>query len=163
MIDRTQRRTTTALQRGVFTCLAGLAVLFPSIVESDRSRVLADDATKVEAMTDAELRQAVTELLQREQERDAKSREEAEAAEQRWKDSLGQDVERMLWSVEVIKLCVVCVSVLVGVLLAIGIVVGIAVHREVALIREKFRHPLESVGSLLGKRLERRFKHSDDE
>ncbi len=77
-------------------------------------------------------------------------------------------MERMLHSIEVIKWCVLSISSVMVISLIVGLIVLNSVknevqrvksevediQREAELIREKIRHPLETIGGTLGRRLE---------
>lgn len=123
-------------------------------------------------MTNAEMREAIQHLLQRNEERIERKQKNALRRERRKKKEKEDGVAKLVKSIEVIKWCVLSISTVMAVSLFIGIAVIMEVEREVERIklkveviqheaeriREKIRHPLETLGSGLGRRLEDNIK-----
>ena len=116
-------------------------------------------------MTNNELKDAVQLLLKREEERDEIAKQQAIDAEERQRADAENATRKMAHSIEVIKWCVLSISSVMVISLIIGLIVLSQVkaeaerikaevediQREAEMIRDKIRHPMETVGGLLGK------------
>ncbi len=123
-------------------------------------------------MTNAEMREAIQHLLQRDEERIERKQKSALRRERRKQKEKEDGVAKLVKSIEVIKWCVLSISTVMALSLIIGIAVIMEVEREVERIklrveviqseaekiREKIRHPLETIGSGLGRRMEGNIK-----
>jgi hypothetical protein len=119
-------------------------------------------------MANAEMREAIQHLLQRDEERIERKQKRALRRERRKQKEKEDGVAKLVKSIEVTKWCVLSISTVMALSMIIGIAVIMEVEREVERIklkveviqseaekiREKIRHPLETIGSGLGRRLE---------
>ena len=121
-------------------------------------------------LTNAELRDAVRLLLDREEERAERKRRRAGRRARRKQQETEAGIARLARSIETIKWCVLTISAVMTIGLVIGITVVIevereaerikekveSIEREAEMIREKIRHPLETLGGTLGRQLDSR-------
>ncbi len=119
-------------------------------------------------MTTEELMQAVGLLIERQESLDRQQRRRAQLRLRRRREQTQASISKLAYSIEVIKWCVVGITtVMVLSLLVIILVVNqvkgevekvtIEVERiqhEAEAIRDKIRHPLETLGATMGRRLE---------
>ena len=122
----------------------------------------ADDAAKISA------EEAAAIILAQERRRKRQVRRQRRAAERRHHAAM----DRMRQSIEVIKVCVLIMSAVMLVSLVVGLFVLNEVEneverikaevsniqREAELIRDKIRHPLETLGSSLGRGMDTSFR-----
>ena len=126
---------------------------------------------KTGEMTDAELREAVTQMLVREKEdkerREVERKREEEAAIARKAQETEAAMNRMARSIETIKYCVLSISTVMVLSIVIGIVVLMEVEREVERIKgevaaiereaeriyEKLANPFQSLGASFDREL----------
>ncbi|SMP43332.1 hypothetical protein SAMN06265222_101922 [Neorhodopirellula lusitana] len=125
-------------------------------------------------MTDTQLREAVVQLLEREQQareqRELDKKREEEAAVARKEQETEAAMNRMARSVEIIKYCVLSISSVMAISLVIGILVLMEVQREAERIKgevveiereaeriyEKLSNPLAAVGASFDRELKQR-------
>ena len=119
-------------------------------------------------MTNVEVREAVSLLLQREEERAERERRKVRRRERQKQRETETGIAKVVQSIEVIKWCVLSISTVMAISMIIGIAVIMeltreaerikgevtAIQRDAERIREKIRHPLETIGGTLGRRLE---------
>jgi hypothetical protein len=119
-------------------------------------------------MNTKELSEAVCRLLDREEAQEQKQRRRARRRVRRRRKEMEMSVSQLAHSIEVIKWCIVGITVVMIISLVILIAVVVEIHseaerikvevqkiqREAEGIRDKIRHPLESLGSTMGRRLE---------
>ena len=119
-------------------------------------------------MNTKELSQAVSLLVEREETRLAQERRERTAQRRKRREEMEARNVKLAHSIEVIKWCIVFITTIMAVFVIIVAVVVIEVEREVErvkgtvqeiqteaeLIRDKIRHPLETIGGTLGRKLE---------
>lgn len=125
-------------------------------------------ATETKAMTTKELTDAVSQLLERDERR---AEEERRKARRRIRDrhrKTHDSIAQLTKSIEIIKWCIVSITGVMVVSLVIMIMIVMEVEREAErikgevqriqrqaeMIREKMRHPLETLGGTLGRQLE---------
>ena len=127
-------------------------------------------------MANAEMREAIQHLLQREEEQNERKQKRSLRRERRKQKEKEDNFAKLVNSIEVIKWCALSISTVMALSLIIGIAVIMEVEREVERIkmnveviqseaekiREKIRHPLETIGSGLGRRLEGNVKEFID-
>jgi hypothetical protein len=124
-------------------------------------------------MTDVQLREAVAQLLEREQQakeqRELEKKHEEEAAIARKEQEAQAAMNRMARSIETIKYCVLSISSVMALSLVIGIVVLVevereaerikgeveAIEREVERIYEKLSNPFQTLGASFDRELKR--------
>ncbi len=119
-------------------------------------------------MTTKELTAAVNLLLEREEKIQAREEQEKREAVQNRRRALEENIEKLTTSVTVIKWCIVGITTVVA-LAMITVILIIselnkgaqqirtkidAIEREAEMIREKIRHPLETVGGAVGRKLD---------
>ena len=125
-------------------------------------------------MTDTQLREAVVQLLEREQQareqRELDKKREEEAAVARKEQEAEAAMNRMARSIETIKYCVLSISSVMAISLVIGILVLMEVEREAERIKgevveiereaeriyEKLSNPLAAVGASFDRELKQR-------
>ena len=125
-------------------------------------------------MTDVQLREAVVQLLEREQQakeqRELDKKREEEAAVARKEQESEAAMNRMARSVETIKYCILSISSVMALSLVIGILVLMEVEREAERIKgevaaiereaeriyEKLSNPLAAVGASFDRELKQR-------
>ena len=119
-------------------------------------------------MNTNELTEAVGKLLEREEAREAQRRRRTRNRIRRRRKDMESSVSQLMHSVEVIKWCIVGITsvIVLTFVVLVFVVLGIKnemamvnaevqrIQREAEKIRDKIRHPLESVGASLGRRLE---------
>ena len=119
-------------------------------------------------MNTQELTEAVSILLKAEERREEEEGKRRRRRARRRREEMEASVAQLTRSIEVIKWCIVGITSVMAVSLVILITVVIEVEKEAErikgqveeikqeaeVIREKIRHPFESVGSLLGRQLE---------
>ena len=119
-------------------------------------------------MSTKELSQAVNLLVEREEARTQQQRLRTRRKIRRRRAQMEASVAHLTHSIEVIKWCIVGITTVMAVSLIILILVVMEVEREAdrikgevqkiqreaELIRDKIRHPLETIGAGLGRRLE---------
>ncbi len=122
-------------------------------------------------MNTKELTEAVHLLLDREDQRQQTEAEDRQRELHREHQQKQMQKQRMLQSIEVIKWCVVGITsvVAVSVIIVIMIVIQVReeaerikgevqrIQREAEVIREKIRHPLETIGGGIGRRIDSQF------
>ncbi len=125
-------------------------------------------------MTDSQLREAVVQLLEREQQakeqRELDKKREEEAAVARKEQETEAAMNRMARSVEIIKYCVLSISSVMAISLVIGILVLMEVEREAERIKgevveiereaeriyEKLSNPFQALGAGFDRELKQR-------
>ena len=124
--------------------------------------------TEEKPMNTKELTQAVSRLLEREDTRDQQQRRRTRKRIRRRRDAIESGVSQLAYSIEVIKWCIASITtvMILSLVILIFVVLGIKgelekvnvevqrIQREAEGIREKIRHPLETLGGTLGRRLE---------
>lgn len=120
------------------------------------------------SMDTNELTQAVSLLLEREETRDQQQRRNAQRRIRRRRKAMESSVSQLAYSIEVIKWCIVGITtvMMLSLVILIFVVVGVKgelekvtvevqrIQHEAEAIRDKIRHPLESLGATMGRRLE---------
>lgn len=124
--------------------------------------------SKTKSMNTNELTHAVSQLLEREEARAAQERRKTRRRSRRRREKMEASMAKLSQSIEVIKWCIVGIASVMAISLVIVILVVMEVEREAErikgevqgiqreaeMIREKIRHPLETLGGSLGRRLE---------
>jgi hypothetical protein len=124
--------------------------------------------TEDKPMNTKELSQAVSLLLEREEARDQQQRRRARKRIRRRREAIESGVSQLAYSIEVIKWCIVGITtvMILSLVILIFVVLGVKgelvkvnvevqrIQREAEIIRDKIRHPLESLGATMGRRLE---------
>ena len=119
-------------------------------------------------MSTKELTQAVRLLMQREETRIAQQGRRKRRRVRRRREEMEASIGKLTHSVEVIKWCIVGITTVMILSLVILIMVVmeveneaerikgevVRIQREAELIRDRIRHPLETVGGMLGRKLE---------
>jgi len=119
-------------------------------------------------MSNVEVREALNLLLQREEERAKTSRRKARRRKRQKQRANDAGIAKLVKSIEVIKWCVLSISTVMAISMIIGIAVIMeltreaerikgevaAIQQDAERIREKIKHPLETIGGTLGRRLE---------
>lgn len=126
-------------------------------------------------MNTKELTQSVSLLLQREEEREAQRRRRRHRKTRQRREQMETSVNKLAHSIEVIKWCIISITTVMAIALVVVIMVVLEVEREAErikgeveqikqeaeVIREKIRHPFETLGGNLGRRLENMLLDSD--
>lgn len=124
--------------------------------------------TEEKPMSTLELSQAVGLLLEREEARKRRQRLNAHKRIRRRRKAMESSISQLAYSIEVIKWCIVGITsvMVLSLVILIFVVLGVKgelekvnvevqrIQREAEVIREKIRHPLETLGGTLGRRLE---------
>ena len=119
-------------------------------------------------MNTKELTEAVCRLLDREEAQDQKERRRARRRVRRRRKEMEMSVSQLAHSIEVIKWCIVGITTVMFLSLVILIAVVLEIQSEAERIkvevqkiqleaegiREKIRHPFESLGSNMGRKFE---------
>jgi hypothetical protein len=119
-------------------------------------------------MTTKELTEAVNLLMEREQSRIEDERQSKALQARRRREDMESGIGKLTESVVVIKWCIVSMTAVmfITVLAVVLIVMEVereaerikvqvqAIQREAELIRDKIRHPLETIGGSLGRQVE---------
>ena len=125
---------------------------------------------EVKSMNTKELTHAVNTLLAREETRLAQQRRAQRRRKKRRRKQEELRIARLAKSVEVIKWCIVGITSVMVISVIVLMLVAVEVEREAEHIklevqriqreaegiRDKIRHPLESLGGNLGRRLDQR-------
>ena len=124
-------------------------------------------------MTDVQLREAVVQLLEREQQakeqRELDKKREEEAAVARKEQEAEAAMNRMARSIETIKYCILSISTVMALSLVIGILVlmevereaerikgeVVAIEREAERIYEKLSNPFQGLGASFDRELKK--------
>ena len=120
--------------------------------------------------TDVQLREAVVQLLEREEHRELDKKREEEAAVARKEQEAEAAMNRMARSIETIKYCVLSISSVMALALVVGILVlmevereterikgeVVAIEREAERIYEKLSNPLQALGASFDRELKQR-------
>jgi hypothetical protein len=123
---------------------------------------------EAKTMNTKELTEVVCRLLDREETQDRKERRRARRRLRRRRKEMEMSVSQLTSSIEVIKWCIVGITFVMFLSLVILIAVVLEIQseaerikfevqriqREAEGLREKIRHPLESLGSTMGRRVE---------
>ena len=122
---------------------------------------------EIKPMTTKELTQAVRLLLERDENRVKKERSTQRQEIRHHRESVQANVEELTKAVTVMKWCVVSITGIMTLSIIILIMVVSSVHseveeikREAELIRDKIRHPLESIGGAMGRGLDGKIKEA---
>jgi hypothetical protein len=124
--------------------------------------------SKTKSMNTNELTQAVSHLLEQEEARAAQERRRIRRHARQRREIMEASITKLSQSIEVIKWCIIGITSVMAISLIIVILVVMEVEREAErikgevqgiqreaeMIREKIRHPLETLGGSLGRRLE---------
>lgn len=119
-------------------------------------------------MSNAEVRDTLNLLLQSEEKRAKTARRKARRREREQQKAKDAGIAQLVKSIEVIKWCVLSISTVMAISMVIGIAVVMeltreaerikgevaAIQKDAERIREKIKHPLETIGGTLGRRLE---------
>lgn len=119
-------------------------------------------------MSNEELAAVVSTLVKREELRDQQKRRNRRRRIKQRRKQVDERIGKMTQSIEVIKWCIVGITSVMAISLVVLIMIVMEVEREAErikgevqiiqreaeLIREKIRHPLQSLGSSLGRQLE---------
>lgn len=119
-------------------------------------------------MNTKELTHAVGLLLERQESRDQQQRLRARKRIRRRRKEMEASVSQLAYSIEVIKWCIVGITtvMVLSLIILIFVVLGVKdevekvntevqrIQREAEAIRDKIRHPLETLGATMGRRLE---------
>jgi hypothetical protein len=125
-------------------------------------------------MTTKELTEAVNLLMEREQSRIEDERQSKALQARRRREDMESSIGKLTESVVVIKWCIVSMTAVmfITVLAVVLIVMEVereaerikvqvqAIQREAELIRDKIRHPLESIGGAVGRGLDGKIKEA---
>lgn len=121
-------------------------------------------------MNTKELSEAVSLLLEREQRRDARRRRKQRHNVIRRRREMDSGIQKLRQSIEVIKWCIVGITTVMVLSLLIVILVIMEVEREAErikgevqeikreaeIIRDKIRHPMQTIGGALGSQLDQK-------
>ena len=119
-------------------------------------------------MNTKELTEAVNLLMEKDEERREEKRQQQIDAEEKRQLELESNVANLAGSVNVIKWCIISMTTVMFLSIVTVVLIVIEVEREAErikgqvqeiqreaeLIRDKIRHPLETAGSALGRKLE---------
>jgi predicted RND superfamily exporter protein len=119
-------------------------------------------------MNTKELTQAVSRLLESEERRESQRRKRQRRKARERREQLDASIQKLAHSIEVIKWCIISITTVMVLALLVVIMVVMEVEREAerikgeveqikqeaVMIRDKIRHPFETLGSNLGRRLE---------
>ena len=119
-------------------------------------------------MNTEELTHAVSLLLEREESRERQERLRSQGRIRKRRKEMEARISQLAYSIEVIKWCIVGITTVMFLFLVILVytVIGVKseiekvnvevqrIQREAEAIRDKIRHPLETLGATMGRRLE---------
>lgn len=126
--------------------------------------------SKNKSMDTRELSQAVSLLLEQEEIRAAQERRKTRRRRHRRQAKMEASVVKLTQSIEIVKWCIISITTVMVISLVILVLVVMevereaerikgevqAIQRDAEMIRDKIRHPLETLGGTLGRRLEDR-------
>ena len=124
--------------------------------------------TESKPMNTRELTQAVSLLLEREEAREARRQRSASRRRRQKRRQMESRIWHLTRSVEVIKWCLIGITTVMALEITVLLVVVLRVQheaerikaevqhiqREAEMIREKIRHPLETLGGMLGRQVD---------